>query len=189
LYEGIDDPRKEFMLGGNPWNHLSKLIAHINKLGKVEFDGYSLKMEERIKDNIVEYKIIEPSIVSLKRGDPKDYIIIIKVFSSQYAFNMIYWEVTSGGGLPIQKFTFEYELINAVYLPKRVVEKQYGSSGEVAFERESTYIKNEVNRKIPPETFEYTNLNLKDGDIFIDELSNKQYRYEAATGTLRPVDR
>ena len=191
LYEGIiSDPRRIFMPGGGyTWVHLGILIKKINKYGKIEFDGYSLKMEEDIKGEITKYKIKEPSVVSMERSDPNHYIIITKIFSSQYGFNMIYWGVTSGGGIPIQKFSWEYELINGVYLPKRVVEHHYGSNGEVALEKESTYVNNKLNQTIPPETFEYTNLKLKDGDIFIDEILNKEYRYKASTQTLQPVEK
>ncbi|MBW8039062.1 MAG: hypothetical protein FVQ85_03585 [Planctomycetes bacterium] len=191
LYEGIiSDPRRMFMPGGGyTWDHLGILIKKINRYGKIEFDGYTLQMEERIKGEIIEYKIIEPSVVSLERSDPNHYIIIAKIFSSQCGFNMIYWEVTTGGGIPLQKFTWEYELINGVFLPKRVVTKHYGSSGEVALEKESTYVNNKLNQTISPETFEYTNLKLKEGDIFIDEILNKEYRYKAATRTLEPVEK
>ena len=87
----------------------------------------------------------------------------------------------------MQKFTWEYELVNGAYLPKRVVKKHYGLDGEVALEKENTYVNNKLNQKIPSETFEYTNLKLKDRDIFIDEILNKEYRYKAATKTLEPV--
>jgi hypothetical protein len=131
LYQGIiSDPRRIFMHGGiSAWEHHDILIKKINRFGKIEFDGYGLKMEEQIKGDIIEYKIEEPSVISLERNDPNDYIITTKVFSSQYGFNMIYWRAVSGGGIPIQEFTWEYELIDDVYLPKRVVEKYYGSNG------------------------------------------------------------
>lgn len=189
-YKDFRDPRQPFFPGGGfTWEHFDRLIKRINKFGKIEFDGYSLNIEEHKKGGIIEYKIIEPSIVNLERSSPDHYIIKSKVFSAHHGFNMIYWEVTSGGGIPLQKFTWEYELINGVYLPKRVVEKRYNSSGDVGLGKESTYINNKVNQEIPPETFEYTNLNLKDMDIFIDEILNKEYRYKAATRTLEPVEK
>jgi hypothetical protein len=171
------------------WDHYDILIKKINRYGKIEFDGYKFQIEEHNKDGIIEYKVIEPSVVSLERSDPNHYLIITKVFSSKYGFNMIYWEANSGGGVPIQKFTWEYELINGVYLPKRVIEKYYGSCGKVASEKDRTYINNKLNQVIPDETFEYTNLGLKDGDLFIDEILNKEYRYEADTKTLKPVEK
>ncbi|MHC4426137.1 MAG: hypothetical protein ACYSYV_08580 [Planctomycetota bacterium] len=189
LYEGItSDPRRIFMPGGGfTWDHFERLINKIDRFGRIEFDGYRLKLEEHKKGDITEYIIIEPSVISLERSNPNHYVIITKIFSSQCGFNMIYWEATSGGGMPLQEFTWQYQLVNDVYLPKRVVEKHYCSSGEVALEKDSTYINNKLNQEISSETFEYTNLNLKEGDIFIDEIKNKEYRYEAATKTLKPV--
>ena len=127
--------------------------------------------------------------MSLERKSPEHYITTTKTFSSQYGFNIIHWEVASGNGMLLQKFSWEYELINNVYVPKKVVEKHYDSNGEVALERDCTYIKNTLNQAIPLEKFEYTNLNLKEGDIFIDEILNKEYRYEVATQTLKPVEK
>jgi len=181
LYEGVNDPRKTFVPGGIfTWEHLDSLVNWINKNGKIEFNGYRLKIEEHQEGEIIKYKMIQPVIISLDGNDPNDYDYILKtvIFSSRYDFNMIYWEITSGGGIPLQKFTWEYESVNDVYLPKRVVEKHYGSNGEVALEKESTYINNKLNQGIPPETFEYVNLNLKEGDKFIDKIEGKEYTYQ-----------
>ena len=191
LYQGnAYDPRRIFMPGSIlPWDHFNSLIKKIDKFGKIEFDGYSLKMEERIKGDITEYKLIQPSIISLERSDPNHYIIQTKIFSSQCDFNMTYCEVTSGSGMLLQKFTCEYELIDGVYLPKRTVEKRCNSKGEISFEMHCTYIHNELNQEIPADTFEYVNLNLKEGDRFIDKISNKEYRYEENTQTLKPIEK
>lgn len=191
FYVGIfSDPRRIYVPGGGyTWNHLGILKKKINRYGKIEFDGYSLQMEEHIKGNVIEYKIIEPSVVSLERSDPNHYVIITKIFSSQCGFNMTYWEAATGSGMVFQKITWEYELINGVYLPKRVVQKDYRSNGEVGYEKGCTYTNSKLNQKIPSETFEYTNLKLKDGDIFIDEILKKEYRYNGATKTLKPVEK
>jgi len=190
LYKGIDDPRKIFVPGAiYVWEHHKTLIERISKTGKIEFDGYKFQIEEHKKGSITEYKIIQPSVVSLERKDPNDYIIQTKIYSSQYGFNIIYWEVNTGGGEPVQQFSYEYELINGVYLPKRVITKHYGSERKLSLEKDSTYINNKINKKIPAEKFEYMNLNLKEGDIFIDEILNKEYRYKAATHTLKEVEK
>ena len=190
LYKGVDDPRKTFVPGGVfTWKHFDNLVKRINKFGKIEFDGYSLKIEEHKEGNITKYKIIEPSVVSMERSDPNHYIIITKIFSSQFGFNIIHWDVTTGGGIPLQKFTWEYESVNGVFLPKRVITKHYILSGEVALQKENTYVNNKLNQTISPETFEYTNLKLKEGEIFIDEILNKEYRYKEDTRTLQPVEK
>jgi hypothetical protein len=119
LYETIvSDPRRIFMPGGiSTWDHNDILIKKIEQYGKVEFDGYSLKMEEHKNGDSVEYKIIEPSVISMERNSPENYIITTKIFSTQYGLNLIYWEVTSGTGRLLQAFSNEYDLINGVYLP------------------------------------------------------------------------
>jgi len=190
LYKTVNDPRKIFMPGAmSAWNLHDRLKKMIDRFGKIEFDGYSFKIEEHIKDESTEYKIIQPAVVSMERNSPDDYAIETKVFSSQYGFNLRDYRITNGSGKLLQQFTYEYELNNGVYLPKRVVQKDYRSNGEVGYEKDCTYTNSKLNQKISTETFEYTNLKLKDGDIFIDEISNKEYRYNADTRTLRPVDK
>lgn len=184
------DPRREFFPSGEfAWNNLDRLVKRIEKFGKIEFDGYSLSIEECQKGDTVEYKVIQPSVVSLERSDPNHYVILTKVFSSQYGFNMIYWEAASGGGIPIQEFSWEYELIGGVYLPKKVTKINYMPNGEIDTKKEYNYANTKLNREIPPDTFEYTNLKLREGDIFIDKILNKEYRYEENTQTLKPIEK
>jgi hypothetical protein len=116
--------------------------------------------------------------VNLERSKPEHYAILTIIFSSHCGFNMIYWEAATGSGMVFQKQTWEYELIDNIYLPKRRIIKLYGSNGEMTSEYDSAYKNNKVNKEIPPETFEYINLNLKDGDKFIDKIENKEYAYQ-----------
>lgn len=185
LYMGIDDPRKVYMPEGNPWNYFNSLAKQINKLNKIEVDGHKFKMEEHKKGQIIEYKIIQPASINKEVNSPEDYVIFTKTYSSQYAFNIIYWEIKSGSGKLRQLYTWEYELVDNVYLPKRVVKKDYSSLGEVVSEKDCTYNNNKVNREIPPGTFELKNLNLRDGDILVDEISKEEYEYQAATHSFK----
>ena len=188
LYNRVDDPRKIFMPGAiSTWELHNILTRKIERFGKIEFDGYKFQMEEHQKGDITEYKIILPGVVSMERSSPEDYSIETKVFSDQYGFNLIDYQITNGSGKLLQQFTYEYELINGVYLPKRVLRKDYRSNGEVGIEKDCAYTNSKLNQKIPAEKFEYTNLKLKDGDIFIDEILKKEYRYKADTRTLQPV--
>ena len=190
LYQGRYDPRKAFFPSGEfTWDNLKYITKKLDAYGKIEFDGYRFQIEECKRGEVIEYKIIQPSVVSLERSSPEHYIVLTKIFSSQYNLNMICWEATSGNGTPLQKYTWDYEVINGVYLPKRVTIKIYGLNGEVTDEYDSIYKNNKVNPKVLPEKFEYTNLGLKDGDIFVDEIMNKEYRFEAATKELKPIEK
>jgi hypothetical protein len=186
----IWDPRRAFFPGASfTWQDLDWPIKRLNKFGKIEFDGYKFQMEEHMKCDNIEYKVISPSVVNLERSKPEHYAILTMIFSSQCGFNMIYWEAATGSGMVFQRYNWEYELIDGVYLPKRMIIKLYGPMGEMTTEKDLTYANNNVNQEIPADTFEYTNLKLKDGDIFIDEILNKEYRYKADTRTLQPVEK
>jgi len=189
-YKDVSDPRRVFFPGAEfTWDNLDWLIKRLNRTKKIEFDGYSFKIEERQKGDVIEYKIIKPSVVNLERSKPEHYAILTEVFSSQCGFNMIYFEAATGSGMVFQKYTWEYEFTNGVYLPKRVIVELYDSKGKLTDEYDSTYENNKVNQKIPPGIFEYTNLKLMEGDVFVDEILKKQYRYKEATKTLEPIDK
>jgi hypothetical protein len=185
LYNGMEDPRKVFMPQGNPWEHFNGLAKQINKLNKIDIDGHKFKIEEHKKGQITEYKIIYPASMVKEVNSPEDYVIFTTTYSSQCAFNITYWEVKSGSGKLGQLYTWEYELVDNVYLPKRVIKKTYDSNGRTITETDCTYTHNKVNQEISPGTFEPTNLNLKDGDVLVDEISKEEYRYEAATKAFK----
>jgi hypothetical protein len=180
LYNSIDDPRKVFMLEGNPWDNFNNLTKQISQLSKIEVDGHKFKIEEHEKGQIVEYKIIAPASMKKDINSPEDYVIFTKTYSSQCGFNIVYWEIKSGSGKLRQLYTWKYELVNNVYLPKRVVKKDYSLEGELISEKDCTYNNNKVNQEMPAGTFEYTNLKLKEGDKFVDEIEGKAYKYQDA---------
>jgi hypothetical protein len=189
-YKGIDDPRKVFMPGGGfTWVHHDRLIKEFEKHGRIQFDGYEFQIEEVKVGDVKEYRLIEPAIISLERSDPDHYVIKSKVFSSQCGFNMVSWKLTSGSGRLLQEFSWEYELVGGVYLPKKVVEKYYNVDGEISLAKNSVYSSHRLDQTIPSNTFEWTNLNLNDGDLFVDEIEGKRFHYERATRTLRPIEK
>jgi len=188
-YKGIDDPRKVFIPGGEfTWVHHDRLIKEFEKHGGIKFDGYEFQVEEVKVGGVTEYRLVEPSIISMERSLPHHYVIKSKVFSSQHGFNMVSWKLASGSGRLLQELSWEFQSVGGVYLPKKVTEKYYNAEGEISLARDSIYSNHRLNQTIPSNTFEYTNLNLNDGDLFIDKLSEKKYRYERATRTLIAVE-
>jgi hypothetical protein len=188
LYEGRYDPRKAFFPGADfTWDTLDRLIARLEKYGKIAIDGYTFKMEEYKRGDNIEYEIIEPTVMNLERTKPEHYVILTMVFSSQYGFNMTSFEAANGSGTVFQKFTWEYELTDSVYVPKRVIMKLHNVKGEVTDEYDSTYKNNKVNQEISSDTFEISNLKLMDGDVFIDEIANKKSVYKKDTDTLEEI--
>ncbi|MDD5063441.1 MAG: hypothetical protein PHQ35_01600, partial [Phycisphaerae bacterium] len=177
----IGDPRRAFFPGADfTWDTLNNLIKRINKYGIIEFSGYRLKIEEHKKGDNIEYKIIEPAVVNMEQSRPEHYAILTMVFSSRDGFNMTYWDAATGSGMVFLKHTWEYELVDGIYLPKRRIIKTYDTNGTVTDEYDFTYKNNKVNQGIPPETFTYKNLGLKDGDKFIDKIAGKEYKYQDA---------
>jgi len=189
-YDIAGDPRRAFFAGAEfTWDNLDSLLQRIKEFGKVEFDGYKLTMTREQKGNVTEYRIVQPGVVSPERSSPEHYALVTKVFSSQSGFNMTYFEVASGSGRKAQEFTWEYESVNGVHVPKKVTQVYYALDGSLSSRHEYTYTQNKVNEPIPPETFDISNLHLKDGEEVVDKITRNVYRYESTTQTLKPVSK
>lgn len=177
------DPRENFTNGGLVWETFPRILQCINKHGKYSFDGHDLKVEESISENIAKYRVEVPRKVS-----SEIYHFFTKVFSSEVGFNMTLYEVTNEYGKILYEWKWDYDLIDSIYLPKVVSQKNFTrGGGRLRYEGRSTFKNQKVNKPIPEETFTYKNLDLKDGDKFTDKIENKEYRYKEATKTLELV--
>ena len=181
----VSDPRGCFMVGQPIWEILPPVLQYIKEHGEFSVDGHPLKVEGHTDGTITKYRVLVPGRVS-----PEQYLFVTMIFSGEEGFNLVLYEVTDSNSKVSQQLTWKYELLSGVYLPKKTTEQIFDrKSGDLNYE--STYIYNnlKVNQPIPPETFEYTNLGLKDGDIFSDKIADKEFKYEAATKKLKPVEK
>jgi hypothetical protein len=182
----VYEPRKSFKAFKNEiWELFPMLVEVIQENGKYSVDDYDLKVEEHKFGDITEYRIILPS----KAGTPDDYLYLFSpmVFSSDKGYNIVSYQYYVQNGVQIRNKTWDYEYIDGVYVPISVTEEEFLPDGKLRSEKRVTFVNLRINHAIPSETFEYTNLGLKDGDIFVDEIINKEYRYEAATKELKPI--
>jgi len=190
----VFDPRELFGLPLQPvWVTFPRMIKVINERGEYNVDGYRLQIEERISGDITEYRIQKPGKLSRDskyKSDPENYLFKTRTFSSAKGFNVILEEVTRPNGKLFQKFTWDYVLIDGVYLPSKTTKQNFRlDNGKISFEKKCTFKNSQINHPIPAEKFTYKNLGLENGDKFIDKILDKEYRYEAATGTLEPFER
>ncbi len=186
----VFDPRETMRVFGNPlWETLANYIAYINKHGPSStFQGYTIKVEveECNVGDVKKYKIVLPGVLS---GGPKVYLSLTLICSSQAGFNVVSYSKTADYDKILEHKTWKYGLFSGVYLPVKKREVRYDPQGNLNSESTYTFIKQKVNKSIPEEVFTYKNLGLKDGDKFIDKIENKEYRYEAATQMLKPVEK
>ena len=170
----VSDPRECFVVGRPIWETFPRLLQHMELHGEVSIDGYTLKVEERKDGNDTEYRIQIPGKVS-----STDYLFMTMVFSSEKGFNIISLETTMSDGKLLQKRTWDYDLLDGVYVPSRTTEQIFERrNGELSYEERYTFKNQQVNKPIPEETFTYKNLGLKDGDKFIDKILGKEYIYQ-----------
>ena len=184
----VYEPRKSFKAFKNEiWELFPMLVEVIQENGKYSVDDHDLIVEERKSGDITEYRIILPS----KAGTPDDFLYLFSpmVFSSDKGYNIVSYQHYVQNGVQIRNKTWDYEYIDGVYVPISTTEEEFLPDGKLRSEKRVTFTNLRVNHVIPSETFEYTNLGLKDSDLFIDEILNKEYRYEAATKQLKPVEK
>ena len=117
-----------------------------------------------------------------------EFVYIITTLDSSVGLNLTRREVTDRNGKTLKTLDITYEKIGNVYVPKTVhfVIFDYPEQRK-HFDSLITFTKSILNVPIPEETFNYKNLDLKDGDAFIDKIENKKYWYKAATKTLEQV--
>lgn len=175
------DPRTILKVSTPPiWEILSHLAERIAN-DECAIDGYTLRVEKRTDGVITEYRIQKPSKLSPKpeRLGPEYYMIFTMTFSSAKGFNIISEEITWGDGKLFKKLTWNYKLVDGIYLPHKTTEQVFrGDTGRLSHEQKSTFNNLQINHLIPENTFTYKNLGMKNGDKFIDKIGGKEYIYQ-----------
>ncbi|HEW78789.1 MAG TPA: hypothetical protein ENH34_02325 [Phycisphaerales bacterium] len=170
----VFDPRKSFEAGGPIWGTLSRVLQHIDLQGEYSVDKYDLKMEKRTDGNTTEYRIVLPGKITAT-----DYLFVTMIFSGEKGFNVTSFEVTDPNGRLLQKATWDYALVDSIYLPSKTTEQHFErENGQLRYDRISTFRNLWVNQPMPAETFTYKNLGLKNGDKFIDKILGEEYIYQ-----------
>ena len=167
------DPRN-FLSGQPVWEQFAFVIQFIQEKGGYSIDGHSLKVKKYTKGNLTEYHIEIPGLIS-----PGEYLFKTLVFSSKNNYNVSSVETNRTDGELFQKLTWDYKVIDGVYLPIKTTKQSYtGKDSELSYSRECNFSKMKLNHTIPKKNFTYESLGLKNGDIFIDQISNKKYKYQ-----------
>ncbi len=190
----VRDPRKYFFNGNRAiWEELSALRNHITNPSPDIPEGKAPQIsitteniDGHTKTHIKGGFYGSPDCT----GCENSFVYITMTLDSAVDLNLVRREVTRKNGKTLQTLDITYEKIGDVYVPKTIHFIIFSSSdGKIRFDSQITFTKSILNAPIPTETFNYSNLGLKDGDLFIDEILNKEYRYEAATKQLKPVEK
>lgn len=176
----IYDPRQSLRVFGNPlWETFAKYLAYIDKHGQSStLAGYTMKVtvEECNVGNVKKYKIVLPGVSS---GGPKIYLSTTLVCSSEAGFNVVSCVDTANYDSVLEKKTWDYGLINGVYLPLQTTHVCFDKqTGNLDTQSTWTFLYQKVNQPVNNETFTYKNLDLKDSDKFVDKILNKEYTYQ-----------
>ena len=168
----VYDPRESFGLPLQPvWVTFPRMIRLINERGEYGRDGYVLKVEERTRANITEYRIQKPGKVGSDL-----YLFHTSIFSSEKGFNVVSQELTDANDMLITRSTWDYELVNGVYVPnKRIKQNFERTSGILTLESRSTFEGIQINHSIPLDTFTYKSLGLENSDVLVDKILAKEY--------------
>jgi hypothetical protein len=171
----VFDPRDLFDARSPVWLKYPRILKRIREQGQYLVDGHAVKVEERTLPDDVQYRVHQPSRISLEGGN----IWLIKTFSSDAGYNMISWELTRVNGEPMHRRTLEYQSVQGIYVPSKAIYESFDPEDGSLQSREIQIYKNvRLNRAIPAETFTYKNLGLEDGDDFEDRILDKKYIYK-----------
>lgn len=173
----VYDPRASFTNFTNTWKLFPALVEYIEEHGEYKVDEYYLKVEERKSGDITEYRIMLPS----RAGNPDSYQYVFStmVFSSNEGFNIISYQ-HSTNNITLQSRTWDYDLVNDIYVPIETTQKDFNwSNGTLSYECIITFKNQKVNEPISEDVFTYKNLGLQNGDKFIDKTTDKEFEYQA----------
>jgi hypothetical protein len=144
-------------------------------------DGYpTITVEECLLGDIKKYRI---TLIGLEEdGDGKTVHLFNKlVCSSEAGFNVVSYSYAVASGKILREKTFEYDLFNGVYLPVQKIDLSFDySTGNLKQQNTITFFNEKVNEPISEDIFTYKNLDLQDGDKFIDKIEGKEYKYQDA---------
>jgi hypothetical protein len=103
------------------------------------------------------------------------------ILDGEKGFNPTYIEVKNDNGITVSEITTDFNKIDGIFLPsKRRVIQYDGTDGCLRRDATSTFSDMKVNVVLPENTFLLTNLGLKNGDKFINEIESKEYKYQDA---------
>ena len=184
----VYDPRETFtVFASHLWDLFPRIISIINEKGSFGTGGQNLKVEEFKSGNVTKYRIIMPT---KSHADSHDINFFNLVFSSEKGFNIISFSETSDNNKTFKKTTWEYDLVGGIYIPSQKIEMRFDEiTSTLKEETILTFSNQKVNEALSEDVFTYKNLGLKDGDIFIDKIDNKEYRYKATNKTLEPIEK
>jgi hypothetical protein len=164
-------------LGGT----FAKYLASFNKEGGRSIDGYpTITVEECNVGKVKKYRI---TLLILAKDDSGSTVHTSSalICSSETGFNVDSFSTTYNNGKMLENKTWDYGLIDGVYLPKQKTERKFDyHTGDLINNNTINFIDQSVNRPISEETFTYKNLDLKDGGKFIDKIEKKEYKYKDA---------
>ena len=168
--DDVFDPRYEAIDGEAFRQTFLFLLNYIEKHGEFNIDGQSLRIEERVDGTTTEYRIEIPS----PQTSPGEFVFTTMIFNSDKGFNITLSETRSADSKLNQKMTWDYEVIDGIYLPTRtMLQNFHGQNAELSYERECVYT-NLLNKTIPENTFSDENCGLREGEKLIDKTNNKK---------------
>ena len=114
--------------------------------------------------------------------DPNlEFVYINMILDNSIGYNVIRREALSKNNEMKNYLDIAYESIDRIFIPKTVHYVTFSSSDlKKSFDSKITFTKSILNEPIPAQTFTYKNLSLVDGEVFVDEIAGKEYKYEDA---------
>jgi len=171
----IFDPRYEAIDGASFRRTFLVLLDYIKKHGEFSIGGQSLGIEKRMDGSTTEYRLEIPS----PQTSPGEFVFTTMIFNSDKGFNITLSETRTADGKLYNKTTWQYKVIDGVYLPASTMIQTFaGENAELFYERQCIYTTGKLNQAVPENTFTYKNLGLKYGDKFVDRIQNKEYVYK-----------
>ncbi len=183
--KGIYDPQTHLKLGMPIWEYLDRVRGLFEKNGRPQIGGRPLEVQPHVRNGKTEFKILSPYMQGSlgDGGKPVGYMHLC--FSADAEFNLVSMELTDVQGNVGQRVEWDYAKLGDVVVPREMRRRNYTPGGEVSYEATYVFRNQKINHVLKPGTFTYKNMGLVDGDLVVDKILNKKFRYEATTQTFK----
>ncbi len=183
----VRDPRKYFSEGNKMiWEELESLSNYLANPPSDIPEGKDPKISIMREGTKIYIKALFYRSETCKGCDPNiDIVNINMILDSSARYNLIHREVLSRKNEVLQTMDIVYENTDGVFVPKTIDYITFRSSDlKKSFNSKISFVKSILNVPINKEMFTYKKLGLKNGEIFVDKIARKEYKYEDANLVL-----
>jgi len=187
--KGIYDPQTHLNLGMPIWEYLDRMRGLFEASGRPQLGGHTIRVQPETKNGKTQFKVLTPYAqgAAAVGGNPDPVGYMSLCFSVDDGSNLVSLELADIQGNVGQRVDWDYTRLGDVLVPLEMRRRNYTTSGEIQYDAKYVFRNQKINHVLDAGTFTHKSIGLLDGDVVVDKIGNKKFRYEAATQALKAI--